>query len=70
MANKGRYEEAKEVFATIAKRNKRKVPPMEYLDGVFQEEDKYNKATAKYTYLDLFKSKKVAIRTVIVCIIW
>ena len=75
LAHKGRNEEAKATFATIARRNKRPVPNLDdcFDDCIALDEDEECRKGGerkKYTYMDLFSSWNMAVKTIIVLITW
>ncbi|ESO94816.1 hypothetical protein LOTGIDRAFT_117872, partial [Lottia gigantea] len=60
---KGRIEEASKVACLIAKRNKKPPPNTAILDRIAEEERSQNRNFSSYSFIDLFRGKRMALIT-------
>ncbi|XP_067658276.1 uncharacterized protein [Haliotis asinina] len=67
---KGRLEEAKIVIRKIAELNNKPMPDTSILELIAQEEKAEGDKAKSYTYLDLFKTKELGLKTLITCFLW
>jgi hypothetical protein len=66
---KGRFDEAMYWIKMIARANKKPCPDLALLKNIAVTEEEERK-TKRYTYIDLFRTRKYAIRTVAVLMSW
>ncbi|XP_064630702.1 solute carrier family 22 member 15-like [Lineus longissimus] len=70
LIQKGRVEEAKLWIKRIAKYNRRPPPDLSVLDKIAEAEDARMHMQERYTYLDLFRTKKYAVRSLVLMLGW
>ncbi len=64
------YEKAQQVLKKIAEKNNKPVPSLEMLKKAANVDLKEEARLRKYTYIDLFRYRTYAIRTVILIALW
>ncbi|XP_074649150.1 uncharacterized protein LOC141904460 [Tubulanus polymorphus] len=64
LMQKQRFEEAEKWIKRMAKLNKRPCPDLSVLERIAEYEDEQRQHRQKYTYLDLFYSRKLAVQSV------
>ncbi|XP_050392906.1 solute carrier family 22 member 4 [Patella vulgata] len=69
LAVKGKIDEAEKIISNIARRNKKPTPDMKVLRVIYEEEIFHSKGKS-YSYLDLFRTKDMAKRTLILSVAW
>ena len=65
-----KYGKAQEVLRKIAQKNKRPVPSIDVLREAARADLQEAKHLKKFTYLDLFRYREYAKRTIILIFIW
>ncbi len=66
----GKYDKCQQVLAVIAKKNKKPVPDLETLKKAAKVDTEEEAKLQRYTYLDLFKVKTYAKRTLVWLVLW
>ncbi|XP_064651393.1 organic cation transporter protein-like isoform X2 [Lineus longissimus] len=70
LIQKGRFDEAEEIIVEMAKVNKKPVPKLALLREIAQLTSEEEASKHSYNYLDLFRTRDNAIRTVIMMFVW
>ena len=65
-----RFEEAQQILAIIAKKNKKIPPSVSVLEKFAETDEKERGILKSYTYLDLFRRWKYAKLTIIMALAW
>jgi OCT family organic cation transporter-like MFS transporter 4/5 len=67
---KGRKEEARQWLGRIAKYNRREAPSIAMIEEIAKTEKAQQSIAEKYSYLDLFRTRRYAIRTCVLMLGW
>ncbi|XP_074653276.1 organic cation transporter protein-like [Tubulanus polymorphus] len=67
---KGRFKEADEIIRWMARTNKTQVPDLNLLRLIAAKDRREQEKSRKHGYLDLFKTRKLAIQTCIIIYCW
>ncbi|XP_074648643.1 solute carrier family 22 member 15-like isoform X2 [Tubulanus polymorphus] len=70
LMQKQRFEEAEKWIKRMAKLNKKPCPDLSVLERIAEYEDEQRQHRQKYTYLDLFYSKTLAVQSICVMFGW
>ena len=67
---RGKYEKAQDVLRKIAEKNRKPVPSIGTLKKAANVDLKEEKRLKRFTYIDLFRFRNYAKRTVILIMLW
>ncbi|XP_074649109.1 organic cation transporter protein-like [Tubulanus polymorphus] len=67
---KGRFKEADEIIRLMARTNKTKIPDLNLLRLIAAKDRREQEKIRKHGYLDLFKTRKLALQTCVIIYCW
>ena len=70
LIQKRRFKEAEKIIRHMARINRKPVPDMKLLENISQVDNEEREKVARYTYLDLFSTRKLASQTLVVMFCW
>ncbi|XP_074648186.1 organic cation transporter protein-like [Tubulanus polymorphus] len=71
LVQKGKFNQAETCIRRLAKQNCKPVPEdLSFLKDIKKQDDVDSKMRQGYTYIDLFRTPKIAVRTLILLLVW